>query len=213
MDAALLVKALGAFFAIMNPFLALPMFLSLTTGYDLTRQRRTAVRVALYSLVMAAVILVSGTAVLQLFGISVDDFRVAGGLVVLIIALGMLSGGSPAHSGTPAEQEHQQQQAAQADVSFYPLTFPMIMGPGSITTIVVFTGQAHGFSGTLEIGAAITVVIALLLLVLWFAPSIGAHLGGTLRVVMTRLMGMILAAIAVQMMVTGLRALIPALNG
>lgn len=213
MDTALLVKALGGLFAIMNPFVALPMFLSLTAGYDAARQRSTAVRVALYSLVMAVVVMIGGTAVLGFFGVSVNDFRVAGGIVLMTIALGMLGGGSTAHSGTPAEQEHQQKQAAVGDVSFYPLTFPMILGPGTITTIIVFSGQAHGPAGYAAVGVALLVVLALLAAVLWFAPTIGHHMSQTMRVIMTRLMGMILAAIAVGMVVAGLEGLIPSLAG
>lgn len=211
MDTALLVKALGGFFAIMNPFVALPMFLTLTSGYEVKRQRSTAIRVAVYSLVMAAVIMAGGSAILSFFGVEVDDFRVAGGIVLMMIALGMLNGGSKAHSGNEAEQEHQKQQAAASDVSFYPLTFPMILGPGTITAIIVFTGQAHGASGYVAVVAALVAVIAVLFVVLWFAPAIGHHMSQTLRVIMTRLMGMILAAIAVQMIIAGLLALVPGL--
>ncbi|GMA18021.1 MarC family protein [Arsenicicoccus piscis] len=212
MDTALLVKAFGGFFAIMNPFVALPMFLTLTAGYDLKRQRTTALRVALYSTVMGLVIMVSGTAILTFFGVGVNDFRVAGGIVLMSIALGMLHGGSSSHTGTKSEQAQQSKQAAESDVSFYPLTFPMILGPGTITTIIVFAGQAQGVSGNLAVVLSLLVVIALLLLVLWFAPKIGRHLSETLRVMMTRLMGMILAAIAVQMVLAGLMGLIPALR-
>lgn len=213
MDSTLFVAAFGGFFAIMNPFVALPMFLALTDGYDLSRQRRTALRIVLYSLIMAGVILVSGSAVLRFFGITVDDFRVAGGIVLLMIALGMLNGGSAAHSGSEQERAHQATQATQGDVAFYPLTFPMILGPGTITTIIVFTSHAAGVTGYLTVALAIGTVLALLALVLWFAPSIGHHLSGTLRVIMTRLMGMILVGIAVAMVVAGLKTLLPGLGG
>lgn len=208
MDTALLVKALGGLFAIMNPFVALPIFLTLTGGYEAARQRRTALRVALYSLVMALVILVGGKAILGFFGVGVDDFRIAGGIVLMTIALGMLSGkGSSAHQGTKDEQGHQAaaiQQQPQADVSFYPMAFPMMVGPGTITAIIVFAGSASGVGGYLAVVVALVVVVAILAGVLWFAPSIGHHLSQTLRVIMTRLMGMILAAIAVEMILTGL---------
>lgn len=207
----MLLKALGGFFAIMNPFVALPMFLALTDAYDAARQRRTAIRVVLYCAVMAAVILGDGTAVLGFFGINVDDFRVAGGIVLLTIALGMLNGGSAAHAGTKDEQQHQDDQAAQGDVSFYPLTFPMILGPGTITAIIVFSGQAGGAPGYVAIAVALAAVLLLLLVVLWFASSIGRHLSRTLRTIMTRLMGVILAAISIQMIVAGLAHLLPGL--
>lgn len=211
MDTALLIKALGGFFAIMNPFVALPMFLALTDGYDLSRQRRTALRVVAYSLLLSVVIMLGGRAILGFFGVSVDDFRIAGGIVLLMIALGMLNGSvSTAHGGTASEQAHHADQAAQSDVSFYPMAFPMMVGPGTITTIIVFTGSAGGVAGYVAVVTALVAVLLLLLLVLWFAPAIGHHLSVTLRVIMTRLMGMILAAIAVGMVVAGLAAVFPA---
>lgn len=211
MDAALFLKALGALFAVMNPLAALPMFLSLTDGYNLARQRRTAIRVVLYSLVMAAVVMVGGQALLGFFGVGVNDFRVAGGIVLMTIALGLLNGASAVHSGNSAEQQHQAVQAQVGDVSFYPVTFPLLMGPGTITSLIVLTG-AGGVAGYLSVGAAVVAVLALLLVLLWFAGSIGAHLSVTLRTIMTRLMGMILAAIAVEMVATGLLALFPGLG-
>lgn len=213
MDTALLVKALGGLFAIMNPFVALPIFLTLTSGYEVARQRKTAIRVAIYSLVLALVILVGGKAILGFFGVGVDDFRIAGGVVLMTIALGMLSGkGSSAHQGTRAEQGHQAAAAEaqpQADVSFYPMAFPMMVGPGTITAIIVFAGSADGVGGYLAVVIALLVVVAILAGVLWFAPSIGHHMSQTLRVIMTRLMGMILAAIAVEMILTGLAHTFP----
>ena len=101
MDTALLVKALGAFFAIMNPFVNLPLFLGLTTGQEAAQQRRTAWRTVAFSAVMCAVVAAAGTTLLNFFGITVDDFRIAGGLVLLTISLGMLSGrGASAHEGS-----------------------------------------------------------------------------------------------------------------
>ena len=75
MDTALLFKALGAFFAIMNPFVNLPLFLSLTTGQEAAQQRRTAWRTVVFSAVMCAVVAVAGTTLLGFFGVNVDDFR------------------------------------------------------------------------------------------------------------------------------------------
>lgn len=128
-----------------------------------------------------------------------------------MIALGMLNGGSAAHSGNASEQQHQAQHAAASDVSFYPLTFPMLVGPGTITTIIVFTGHADGIGGYLAVALAAIIVLALLFVVLWFAPAIGHHMSQTLRTIMTRLMGMILAGIAVGMVVAGLGKLLPGL--
>lgn len=210
MDGNIFLTAFAALFAIMNPFVALPMFLSLTEGEPAARQRRDALRVALYSAVLGTVILLTGTALLSFFGLSVDDFRIAGGVVLLTIGLGMLNGGSRAHSGTKAERA---QQAEQEDPAFYPLTFPMIVGPGTITTLVVLAGRADDMGDYLGTAAALALVIVILGVVLFFAANIGRHLSETLRVIMTRLMGMILAAIAVQMIVAGALVAFPALAG
>lgn len=207
-----MVKALGGIFAIMNPFVALPMFLALTQDYSLQRQRSSAVRVVVYSAILSSAILLGGAVVLEFFGVSVSDFRIAGGIVLMMISLGMLNGtGSSAHSGTDAEQEHHEAQAAASDISFYPMAFPMMVGPGTITTIIVLAGSSSGAGGLLEVGLALAIVLAALLLVLWFAPTIGKHMSMTLRTIMTRLMGMILAAIAVEMVVAGLGVALPGL--
>ena len=87
MAIAVLVKALGAFFAIMNPFVNLPLFLSLTQYQDAATQRRTAVRTTISSAVMCAVVLLLGATILRFFGIGVDDFRIGGGIVLLIISM------------------------------------------------------------------------------------------------------------------------------
>ena len=214
MDLTLLVKALGAFFAIMNPFVNLPLFLSLTTGQDPAQQRRTAWRATLFSALMCAVIAVSGSALLRFFGISLDDFRVAGGLVLLTIALGMLSGrGSSAHEGSKAEKAHAADHAAANDIAFYPMTFPMIVGPGTITTIIVLFSQADGAKKVVAVVLALILVLAALGGVLHFSSTIGRHMSLTLRTIMTRLMGMILAAIAVGMLAAGLSKLFPGLAG
>ncbi|MDB6180117.1 MarC family protein [Paracoccus fistulariae] len=205
------IKALGGFFAIMNPFLALPLFLSLTEGETQSEQRAQAAKIAVFTTIFCAVILLTGQSVLSLFGISVDDFRVAGGIVLMIIALGMLNGsGNSSHSGTAAEQSSQKKVQ---DVSFYPMTFPIIAGPGTITTLIIFAGQAKDMSGWIALVAALALVLIALAVVLWFAGDIGHHMSMTLRTIVTRLMGMILAAIAVSMIAEGLTKLLPGLAG
>lgn len=198
-------------FAIMNPFVALPLFLSMTAGYDPAYQRATGLRVAGFSTVICGAVALSGAAVLKFFGISVDDFRVAGGLVLMAIAMSMLQGsGNPGHEA-PAKAEAAA--GSHADIAFYPMAFPMVVGPGTITAIIVFMGQARNSAGTVAVLAAIGLVLLAMAGVLWFAPNIGRHMSQTLRVIMTRLMGMILAAIGVDMIATGLKALLPGLAG
>ena len=213
MATAVLIKALGAFFAIMNPFVNLPLFLSLTQEQDAATQRRTAVRTTISSTVMCAVVLLLGATILRFFGIGVDDFRIAGGIVLLIISLSMLNGGgSSAHEGSTQEKEQRNVVAGGGnDVAFYPMTFPILVGPGTIATIIVIQSQARGLGGHAAVVAALAAVLVALGIVLYFSASIGARLSMTMRTIMTRLMGMILASIAVQMIVVGIQHLFPGL--
>lgn len=209
MNASFGVTFFGALFAIMNPLVTLPLFLSLTSDQSAADQRQTALSVMFYAAVMCAVIALAGRVILDFFGVGVDDFRVAGGLVLAGIALNMLSGaGNPAHEGGRAEGV---QTRPTASVAFYPLTFPMVVGPGTITTLLVFGQQATGTTEHIVFAVVVALMLALLGIVLWFAPVIGVHLSATLRVIMSRLMGMILLAISVAMMAAGLKALFPGL--
>ncbi|GHG95767.1 MarC family protein [Pseudodonghicola xiamenensis] len=209
MDMAFLIKFAGAIFAIMNPFVNLPMFLGLTSDMETADQRRAALMASFYAAILCAVVALAGTEILSFFGISLADFRVAGGVVLMMIALGMLNGRSgPAHHGTAAEKAANE---TRETVSFYPMAFPMLVGPGTIATIILFTGQASGPGDHLAIALVLAGDLLALAVVLFFAASIGRLMSQTLRTVTIRLMGIILAAIAVDMIAGGLKTLLPGL--
>lgn len=209
MDTGFAITFFGALFAIMNPITNLPVFLSVTDGAPVATQRQIALKTALYSLVLGAGFAVAGTQLLNLFGISVDDFRVAGGLVVLLIALNMLNGNeSSSHHGTGAEKGSY---PAPDTVAFYPLTFPIIVGPGTITTLIIFAHRAKTLPDKVAFSVVFAGLVGLLGLTFFFAPVLARHLSGTARVIMSRLMGMILAAIAIGMITDGLKTLLPGL--
>lgn len=209
MDKAELIKAFGAFFAIMNPFVNLPMFLALTAGYSIAEQRTLAAKILFFSAIMCAVILVAGQAIIGFFGITVDEFRVAGGIVLVHIAWSMLNGeGVSSHQGSKVEQ---QQLSDLSALAFYPITFPMVVGPGTIATLIIYTGPVRSLSDLIEIGSLVAIILAMLFVVLFFSSSFGKVLSETMRVIMTRLMGMILLAIAVEMVVDGLKVVLPGL--
>ncbi len=203
------VAMFGALFAVMNPFVNLPIFLSLTEELDASTQRKTALQVVIYTSIACAIVAVAGSAILNFFGISVDAFRVAGGLVLLQIGFHMLNGNnSSAHHGT----EHEQAAVAKApaeSIAFYPMTFPMLVGPGTMTTLILYAHQAKGATGWITYAACVAVVVGLLAVVFLFAGSIGKHLSTTARTIMTRLMGLILIAIAIEMVADGAKVLLP----
>ncbi len=209
MDLTLATGFFGALFAIMNPITNLPVFLSVTEGLDLGDQRKVAVKTALYCLVLGGLFAILGNQILGLFGISVNDLRVAGGLVVLLFGLNMLNGGeTSAHHGTDSEK---QAYPAPETVAFYPLTFPILVGPGTITTVILFAHHVSNVADAMLYAGVFLGVTLLLLVTFWNAAALGRRLSDNARVIMSRLMGMILSAIAVGMIADGLKALLPGL--
>jgi multiple antibiotic resistance protein len=209
MDYITLTKAFGAFFAVMNPFVNLPIFLALTNEFSVPQQRVLATKVAVFSAFMCAVILLAGHAIISFFGITIDQFRVAGGVVLAHISWSMLNGrGISSHHGSAQERDHMQELSS---LAFYPITFPMIVGPGTIATLIIYTGHPDSLSGVLAVGAVVAVILATLFVVLFFASEFGKVLSETMRTITTRLMGMILLAISVEMIVAGLSVVLPGL--
>lgn len=209
MELQFAIGMFGALFAVMNPFVNLPIFLSLTAGMDPARQRKTALQVLFYTTASCLIVALGGSAILGFFDISIDAFRLAGGLVLLQIGFHMLNGNdSSAHHGTTAEQ---QSHAEVDSIGFYPMTFPMLVGPGTMTTLILFTHKVQTPKDWIGYGACVAAVLILLALVLYFAADIGRVLTATMRTIMTRIMGMILLAIAVGMITAGAVKLLPGL--
>lgn len=216
MDIAYATKFLGALFAIMNPFITLPLFLALTAQKSVAEQRSLAVAILGYTTVMCIVIALAGSHIIDFFGVSLDSFRVAGGMVLIGIAMSMLNG-QPITSHERATQEKSANTAAAVaagtddNPAFYPLTFPMIVGPGTIATLIIYSAQAQSTARYLSFGIVLAAVLTALFFVLYFATSIGRLLSTKMRVIMARVMGIILASIAIEMLFAGLRALLPGL--
>jgi multiple antibiotic resistance protein len=209
-DLPFVTKVFAALFAIMNPIANVPVFLSLTEGASDAVRRRIAVTAAIGTAIGCLVSILGGQAVLDAFGLSVDDFRLAGGLIVLTIALSMLQGSSsPTHGRSSKEKED----AVEAEsVAIYPLTIPLLVGPGTIATLIVFGQTARAQAKWLELAIGVGAFLALLTAALLSAPWLGRHLSATATAITRRLMGMILAAVAMEMIVASLRALFPGLS-
>lgn len=216
MDITFTTKFLGALFAIMNPFITLPLFLALTTHKSVKEQRSLAISILGYTAITCIVISLAGSDIIRFFGVSLDSFRVAGGFVLIGIAMSMLNG-QPITSHERATQEKNANTAAAAAAgtddspAFYPLTFPMIVGPGTIATLIIYGAQARQTAQYLGFGIVLAAVLVALFAVLYFAASIGKLLSTKMRVIMARVMGIILAAIAVEMVFAGAKAMLPGL--
>lgn len=210
-DLSFAIKVFAALFAIMNPIANIPVFLSLTDGASDATRRKVASTAAVGVAVGCVVTAVAGGAILRMFGLAIDDFRIAGGLLVLLIALNMVHGTqSTQHTPTEKEQAciHPADNAADS-VAIYPLTIPLLVGPGTIATLIVL-GQAAGARGQ-EVDFVIGLVafLTVLIVALFAAPFIGHYLSPKVTAITQRLMGMILAAIAIQMILAGLRTAFP----
>ncbi len=209
METTLAVGFFGALFAIMNPITNLPVFLSVTQDLPVSDQRKVAVKTALYCTILGGAFAAIGSQALGLFGISVDDLRVAGGLVVLMIGLNMLNGNeSSSHHGTDGEKKSY---PAPETVAFYPLAFPILVGPGTITTLILYAHHIKTPVEAVVYAGVFLFVVALLLITFWNASALAKRLSDNARVIMSRFMGMILAAIAISMIADGLKALLPGL--
>jgi multiple antibiotic resistance protein len=200
----------AALFAIMNPFGAIPIFLSLTADNTPAERRRIGAVAALAVLVALLTTALVGQHVLSFFGISIGAFRTAGGLIILVLALSMLHGRQSSVHHSPVEQQDGE---AKDDPAVFPLAIPLIAGPGSIATVILYSGQAPGLAGYVVIGATIALLCLVLGLALRLAAPLSGLLGPTGMNVATRLMGMLLAAIAVEMIAAGMVDLFPALRG
>ncbi|MGX1498634.1 multiple antibiotic resistance protein [Labrenzia sp. MBR-25] len=209
MDQVLFLKLFAALFAIMNPIANLPVFLSLTADKGPGFERKVALTILFGLTAGSAFIGLTGDTILKVFGISLDAFRLAGGFLILLIALNLISGEkSKAHHGTDEEQEHHSEQENPA---IYPLTVPILLGPGTISTMIIYRGQVTDLSQEIAYIAAIAASIVVLVGTFFAAPFLSKFLGQTATSVMSRLMGMILAAIAMEMMVGSLKVLLPGL--
>jgi multiple antibiotic resistance protein len=194
--------------AVLDPFLALPIFLALTSAYDAARRRvlvRASVATVFLVLVVAAVF---GEAILQLVGASLSAFRVGGGLVLLLMALAMLN----AETGGVRQSEEEAAEIESGGVSgVVPLAVPLLAGPGAISTTIIAAQKGGAAHLALLIGC-IAIVSALTWIVLSAAHAIGGRLGKTGLNIATRLLGLLLAALAIQTMAEGLRELFPGLK-
>ncbi|MEM9761037.1 MAG: MarC family protein [Pseudomonadota bacterium] len=209
MDISYFLKVFAALFAIASPVANLPVFLSLTSDHTPKARARVAIACCLGVLIGGAVVLVSGEAILALFGLEIAHFRLAGGLLILLIALEMVHGSqSKSHHGTASERAD----APTNDPSIYPLTIPILLGPGTISTLILLQHSAEGTPQIIAVWVALCAATALLMTAFLSGTWLARQLSQSVTSVLGRLMGMILAAIGLEMMVESLSTLLPGLG-
>jgi multiple antibiotic resistance protein len=208
-----LIKPLVTLVAIVNPLGIVPFFIHYTQGYTHGQRMRTAKVSAISAFFVISISALIGQQLLGFFGISIASFQVGGGLLLLISSLSMLNA-QPAEAKASAEEVRatEVKAAMGASIAVVPLTIPLLTGPATISTMVIYATQTRQW-WELAILVGYGIVVAIItLLAFRLAEPIARVLGKTGINVMTRLMGLILAALAVEVMANGLGKLFPILE-
>lgn len=206
-----LVKPLIALLAIVNPIGIVPFFIHFTQDLSPRERRRTMKVSAIAAFVVIAVSALAGLKIIEFFGISIASFEVGGGLLLLTSALQMLNA-QPAESKPGDMSDGKAKLDAGASIAVVPLTIPLLTGPATISTMIIYAQRSrHWWEQAVLVGYGVVVAAAAYLA---FAASgrIARLLGRTGINIMTRLMGLILAALAVEIMSDGLLQLFPGLG-
>ena len=206
---ALFASALASFLVIIDPPGCAPIFASLTAGTSAEHRRKMALRSSLIAWCILIFFALLGRPLLHALGITLAAFRLAGGIMLFIIALEMVF-----EKRTQRREERANAVEAEGadDISVFPMAIPMIAGPGSIATAMLLTARAEGVSETLVVLGAMSLVILLTMIALLAAGPIMRFVGAKLEAMITRILGVILAALAAQFVVDGLRQSFPGLS-
>ncbi len=201
------IKVFLGVLAIMGPFSALPIFVNLTSNKSKVEKNQLAKSSSFYALLVALCSVWLGNAILDFFNISIAAFRVAGGILLLTLAINMINAKIPGSKQTPEELE--EAKVSTKDLAMIPLAIPLIMGPGAISTVIVFSHYGSGLGHLLMMSLIVTILILNIYLFLKAAAYFSEKLGLIGVNVISRIMGLILAAIAVEFMASGLIKLFP----
>ncbi|AJR24349.1 MULTISPECIES: MarC family protein [Sphingobium] len=200
----LFISAFVTLFVVIDPPGCAPIYASLTTGATQIQRRGMAIRAVAIAAGILLLFALWGKQLLGVLGIELDSFRIAGGIMLFIIAMDMV------FEKRTQRREDRAQKIAETpeveDVSVFPMAMPMIAGPGSIATVMLLMSRAEGLSERLVVIGAVVVTLVLMLGSLLAAGPIMALLGAKIEAVITRLLGVLLAALAAQFVIDGLKA-------
>ncbi|MDP2698900.1 MarC family protein [Thalassospira sp.] len=217
-----LIPVFVTLFVIVDPLGLVPVFIVLTQGTTAAHRRRMAIRATVTSFLILAAFALIGESLLGIFGIHMPAFRIAGGTLLFLIALEMLFERRGKKRNERAEQVHQELESDHAtepagqpaakteddpeDISIFPMSIPFLSGPGSIATVMLLMGKYEG-SVVMQIGVIGVVALVMITALVMFLLSnlVAKRLSPTVATVISRLLGMILAALAVQFIIDGIK--------
>ena len=202
-----ILKFFVLFLVVVEPLSLVPIFAVLTAQYDAAYRRYVAFRAVLISLGICLLFAVAGAQLLRMFGIGLPAFRIGGGILLFLIALDMVfARASPIRATTSKEEDEVR---SRQDISVFPLAFPLITGPGALATILLTFGEA-GHTPAVYLGLLCAMAVALILtwLAMRLADPMMRVMGVTGANVISRLSGVILAALGVQYVIDGVRGVL-----
>lgn len=199
--------ALPAMIIITNPFSAAPSFLTLTAGHDKKSRRAIAKKACLTALAVLVLFSLTGTLIFKVFSITIGAFQIAGGIVLFTVAIHMLRASPPLRMRQSAKEL--KETLEKNDPSIVPLAIPMISGPGAITTVLVFASDTKTFWELPILLVSILISVFIIYLVFSHVHRMTKFLGTSFLNTLNRIMGLILAAVAVQFIINGIKAALP----
>ncbi len=205
----LFIAVLASLFSVVNPIGAVPVFLSMTTNYSKPALNKTVLQTSIYFTAILLVFFFAGTFILSFFGISVNAMRIAGGLVILSSGYGLLS--SKFEETRAISPEVEEEAMHKQDISFSPLAMPLLSGPGSISLLISLSAERPEWLDKIVIAGVIVVTGLIVFLIFRSAPYFNRVLGVAGMRALSRIMGFIVMAIAVQYIISGVVDLVKSL--
>ncbi|MBO6815482.1 MAG: MarC family protein [Rhizobiaceae bacterium] len=202
----LIISAFVTLFVTIDPIGLAPIFLGLTDGMTSSERRSVSIRAVIISLCLMTLFLFAGRTILDTLGITIQAFRVAGGLLLFFIAFEMVFGDRQKRKQESTEQALTKDQIA--NLAVFPLSLPLIAGPGAISAIILLSSSGGGsWEWRIMLFVVMLAVLVLVLFAFIAAEYIDKYMGETGRMILTRLLGVLLAALSVQFVVDGLKVL------
>lgn len=186
---------------IVDPIAVIPTYLVITQDETPPQRASTARRACLAAAILLGVFALAGHSIFELFGITLAAFRIAGGCILWLVAMDMLRSKRTTQESAAEIAEGQEKE----DVAVTPLAMPMLAGPGAISTVMVLSGSAKSPEQTATVYAAIAATAIVCWIVLSLAQRLAARMGQTGIKIVTRIMGLLLAAVAAQFVITGVK--------
>jgi MarC family membrane protein len=193
------ILCFSSLLTVIDPLAVAPVFASMTRGEEAVATRRLASRACAVALGVLVAFAVGGAFLFRLFGITIDAFRIAGGIVFILLGLPMLTSNHDARQGAAADG---------TDPAVVPLGVPLISGPGAITTTILLMGQSTSALHTTAFFVALGLVLLVTFAVLLLAPSLLRRFGESGLTLVTKLMGLIVVVIGVQLVIDGVRPIV-----